>query len=392
MFNAILFLFICFLWLGYAVLIFCYRRFWKQAPNIDHHSLRKDNKPFISIIIPARNEEHNIGALLNSILLQTYDSKCFEVMVMDDFSTDKTPEIIKSFKQPHIHYYSLKDFIGDTSINAYKKKAISTAVSLAKGELMVTIDADCTTDPLWLETIAAFYCFHQPEMIVMPVVISSEKSFIQLFQQLDFMSLQGITGGAVYKKFHGMCNGANLAYTKAAFNSVDGFNDIDAIASGDDMLLMHKIAKKGKHRILYLKSKNVIVKTAPVETIGAFLQQRIRWASKADKYIDKSLFPVLLLVYLFNLSLLILFISGMFKTICFKITTVYFNSWELLLMLLIGKTLIELYFLFPVADFFNKKKSLFLFPMMQPFHIIYTIVAGWLGKFGTYRWKERQVN
>ena len=175
-----------------------------------------------------------------------------------------------------------------------KKKAIETGIQLSKGELIVTIDADCITHPEWLSTIAAFYKKHQPEMIVMPVSIQPTQSFIQLFQSVDFMSLQGITGAAVERNLHGMCNGANLAYTKKAFFEVGGFKGIDDIASGDDMLLMQKIAAKNKNAVKYLKSEKVIVETLPVDTIGEFFQQRIRWASKADQYHDKTLFPVLL--------------------------------------------------------------------------------------------------
>ena len=72
---------------------------------------------------------------------------------------------------------------------------------------------------------------------------------------MDFMVLQGITGAVVYKNNLSMCNGANLAYEKKAFYEVNGFAGIDHIASGDDMLLMHKIWKKYPDRVHYLKSK-----------------------------------------------------------------------------------------------------------------------------------------
>ena len=60
-------------------------------------------------------------------------------------------------------------------------------------------------------------------------------------------------------------------------------------------------------------------------------------------------------------------------------------------VLLLFKTVIELFFLYPVAKFFNQTKLLWWFPIAQPFHILYTVIAGWLGKFGKYTWKERSV-
>ena len=178
-----------------------------------------------------------------------------------------------------------------------------------------------------------------------------------------------------------MCNGANLAYTKNAFNKAGGFSGIDAIASGDDMLLMHKIFKLYPNGIAYLKSKEVIVRTEPAYTITQFFNQRIRWASKADKYDDKRIIAVLILVYFLNVWI---FISG--------VAAFFFNVSFYFIGLLAAKTVIELFFLYPVARFFNKQIILWWFPLAQSFHILYTITAGWLGKFGSYQWKERKVN
>jgi len=114
----------------------------------------------------------------------------------------------------------------------------------------------------------------------------------------------------------------------------------------------------------------------------SFFNQRIRWASKADKYGDKSIFWVLALVYAVNTTLLVLLlVSPFIKN--------GFGNWLVLVLL---KTLIELSFMIPVARFYNQKRALAWFPFMQPFHIIYTVIAGWLGKFGTYQWKGRAVH
>ena len=225
----------------------------------------------------------------------------------------------------------------------------------------------------------------------MPVSIHNNKRPIEIFQALDFMTLQGITGAAVHKKVHSMCNGANLAYTRKAFDTVNGFQGIDAIASGDDMLLMHKIAKQFPNGIAYLKSPDVIISTAPVNGIKDFFNQRIRWASKADKYEDKRIFWVLLLVYFFNVVLLFIPVFILGAAVLGRMNNqigCILKSWLILVSL---KTFIELIFLYPVAQFFKKEKLLWYFPLAQPFHIVYTVIAGWLGKFGSYRWKERIV-
>ncbi len=372
----------------YTLLILYYWKSWISIIDFSPDSYRGPNADFIastkiSVIIPARNEEENMGACLESIVRQSYPAHLFEVLVVDDHSTDETASIVKSYTDKNVKLISLEDFVSN-NLNSYKKKAIEIAIQQSSGELIVTTDADCFVKDSWLQTIAAFYEKHQPAFIAAPVAIDCSNKFIEFFQALDFMTLQGITGSSVNKKIHSMCNGANMAYTKKAFEEVGGYAGIDKIASGDDMLLMHKIYNRYPDKVMFLKSKEVIVQTAPVNSIAEFFNQRIRWASKADKYDDKRIFGVLLLVYLVNVTLLILPIIAVF-------TSTQYSIFHLWLELLLIKTCVELVFLYPVAKFFGKLSMLWLFPVMQPFHIIYTVIAGWLGKFGSYSWKERKV-
>ncbi|MFZ1784907.1 MAG: glycosyltransferase [Ferruginibacter sp.] len=374
----------------YTLLILYYWRSWGTIADFKWQMADGRAVTKISIVIPARNEEENITSCLDSILKQSYPKHLFEVLVVDDHSTDNTAAIVKNYAGQQVKLISLSDFVSD-QINSYKKKAIEIAIHQSTGELIVTTDADCVVPENWLQTMAAFYEKHEPAFIAAPVAINCSNRFIELFQALDFMTLQGITGASVNKKIHSMCNGANMAYTKKAFNEVGGFAGIDHIASGDDMLLMHKIYKRDPDKVLFLKSKDAIVQTAPVGSIAAFFNQRIRWASKADKYDDKRIFAVLLLVYITNLILFLLPFLTIFYPEKLSIIHYPLSIIQLWLIVVLIKTSVELVFLYPVAKFFGKQRMLWLFPFFQPFHIIYTVIAGWLGKFGSYRWKERNV-
>ncbi|HSV10180.1 MAG TPA: glycosyltransferase [Hanamia sp.] len=373
----------------YTALIFFYKICWREIPVYKEATVNNTkNLPFISIIIAARNEEKNIGTCIESIIRQTFPSNKFEVIIINDHSTDNTVSVVLSYKQENIYLINLEDFTQDQILNSYKKKSIETAMQFAKGELIVTTDADCVAPEKWLETLASFYEEKSPVFVALPVAFKNAlkqesflKKFFINFQSLDFMMLQGITGASVYKKFHSMCNGANLAYEKKTFFEVNGFEGIDAIASGDDMLLMHKIQNRYPEKIMFLKSEDVIVETAPAATFKDFIHQRIRWASKADQYTDKKITAVLLLVYFLNAWIFILAVSSFFSVKAFY----YF------LISIAIKTTIEILFLYPVSKFFGKQKLLWWFLPAQPFHILYTIVAGFLGKFGSYQWKERKV-
>ncbi len=378
-----------FLLIPYIALIVYYRQGWVSLKSYDQqHTSPKKSTTFISVIIAARNEEKNIGACIETILNQTYPAHLFEIIIVDDHSLDATVDIVKSFTAPNIRLIKLAETKVGQKVNSYKKKAIETAISISQGDLIITTDADCILKPGWLENMALFYEEQKVVFVAAPVVYidpspkdSMFKKFLKIFQSLDFIMLQGITGASVHRKIHSMCNGANLAYEKKRFYEVEGFKGIDGIASGDDMLLMHKIQEKYPERIGYLKSTNVIVQTQPAETIKEFMNQRIRWASKADKYSDPKITAVLVLVYLFNAWIFFMAVYSFFSK----------SAFHLLLLLIISKTIVEIFFILPIALFFNKQKLLWWFAPAQPFHIIYTLIAGWLGKFGNYSWKGRTV-
>ena len=297
------------LFILYAALIIYYRQSWLKIPLYTPGKVPPQATK-ISVIIAARNEEKNIAGCLDSVCNQTLSKKLYEVIVIDDHSTDATAAIVKTYETKNVTLISLKDIIQNQPTNSYKKKAIEIAIAHSKGDIIVTTDADCVVSPEWLKTLSSFYHENNAVFIAMPVSYTSKNDFLGIFQSLDFMTLQGITGAAVYQRTHNMCNGANIAYSKQAFSQAGGFAGIDTIASGDDMLLMHKIWKQHPDAVYFLQSQKVIVQTQPMKTIRDFFNQRIRWASKADKYDDKRIFWVLVIVYFFNLLLLLLpFIS-----------------------------------------------------------------------------------
>lgn len=259
------------LFVVYAALILYYAISWTGIPTFEPGLEEEENpaalQPKLSIIIPARNEEQKIAACLNSVCNQLYPAHLYEILVVDDHSTDATATIVRTYAEKNVQLISLKDEVTGGKLNAYKKKAIELAVARASGELIIATDADCVVTENWLDTIAAFYLKNNAAFIAMPVTYNSSSNFLEIFQALDFMTLQGITGASVHKKIHSMCNGANLAYTKKAFEEVNGFKDIDTIASGDDMLLMHKIYQQQPGKVFFLKSKKVIVHTADRKSV-----------------------------------------------------------------------------------------------------------------------------
>ncbi len=366
----------------YALLIHVYRVWFRRLKPFKYENDAEPATRF-SIIIPARNEEVSITTCIQSILQNNYPKQLVEIIVIDDHSTDQTVNIVLKLQQQHhnIRLIKLADVLKGQQLNSYKKKAIEMAVAQSTGEWIVTTDADCIVTTDWLAVYDAYIRQYDPVFVAAPVMFLNTGSWVSIFQCLDFISLQGITAASVSSGFHSMCNGANLAYRKDVFNEVGAFKGIDSIASGDDMLLMHKIQTAYPKRIGYLFSQKAVVKTLPMPGWKSFINQRIRWASKADSYNDRRIYWVLLYVYVLNLLLFLLpFTMHWYQPV--------FYYWLGLLLL---KTFSEFTFMYFAASFFDLQRLLRWFPFMQPFHILYTVIAGWLGKFGKYQWKGRTV-
>jgi len=345
---------------------------------LDEHTLSATvDNGLLSVIIPARNEEKNIANLLNALAQQTYPKKFFEVIVVDDFSEDATADIVRNFPLPNLILIQPEI----SSQASSKKKAIEAGINRATGELIITTDADCIPQIYWLETINNFYVTTDAVFVAAPVKFLHDQSFLQLFQSLDFLTLQGITAASVSSDMYAMCNGANLAYKKEAFENVKGFEGIDKVATGDDMLLMHKIRRKYPGKIFYLKSKEAITSTQPMFSWRDFFMQRKRWASKTLVYDDYKIVAVLVFVYLLNCLFIALIIASLFHAFYWWFV---FGFW-------LAKTIIELPFIKAVAKFYEEKaitKYLFFF---QPLHIMYTVFTGIASQFGKYDWKGRKT-
>ncbi len=366
----------------YALLIFLYYRWFEKLKpfTVNNSAIVFKNK--FSIIIPARNEAAQIATCIESIMANPYPTDLFEVIVVDDFSTDSTAAIVTRLKEKYsnLHIVRLAHWIS-SPINSYKKKAIETGIAQSTYEWIITTDADCMVPNKWLENFDNYLQQHHTKLVAAPVMFTYNGSALQAFQCLDFLSLQGITAASVSAGFHSMCNGANLCYEKEAFHSVNGFAGVDDIASGDDMLLMYKIQQAYQNSCGYLFSSDAIVQTAPMPNWTSFINQRIRWASKASSYKDKRIFYVLLLVYFTNLFIL-----------SFLLLTVFdISSLLWFIIFVIAKTVVEWAFMNSVARFYKLQKMMPLFLLFQPVHITYTVIAGWLGRFGSYQWKGRTV-
>lgn len=363
--------------LSYAGLMIWYRRGWDQTPVF------KPGNSFvpqtrIAVIIPARNEEDVIGECLKSLLAQDYPKDLLQIIVVDDHSDDATAAIAESLG---VRVLRMADFPHPEG-QAFKKYALQKGIEAAtSADLIVTTDADCTAGPQWIRTIAAFYQKESPAAIVAPVRYNPTGDWLDVFQTLDFATMQGITAAVNTLGIGTMANGANLAFSKKAFEAVGGYKGTTHLATGDDYLLVHKLQTAFPGKVGYLKAREAFVATAPQPDMLSFFQQRIRWASKSGKYKDKWLTVQLALVYAVNLALLIAFFAAFTPAL----------YWGSFLFFLVIKVAAEYYFLEPVLRYYRLSHLALYFLLLQPLHIFYIVLAGFLGFVGKYEWKARTI-
>ena len=376
-FNTIKFISV-FLTIYYLVVVSTFIRGWHKIKQGVHPAEKIDGKTLVTVIIAARNEEGSIAKTLDDLIAQRYPKELTEIIFVDDHSTDRTSEIIRSYAKYGVKLIVLNE---DSALNSYKKMAIQRAIGQSSGQLIITTDADCRMGPNWLQTIIAFYEANSFKMISSPVSFFEERNFFEKAQSLEFLYLIGLGASTIGNERPSTCNGANLAYEKQAFYEVGGFKGIDELASGDDELLLHKMAAKFKKSIGFLKNEEAMVYTHAKRTLAEFLQQRKRWASKSTKYKNKAIIVLGVGVWLFNLSILVNLLLAMVNIDYLKIG----------LSQLASKVLFEFFFLYGVTKFANRRALLALQPVLSVAHIVYIIYIGIAGNTGKYNWKGRMV-
>lgn len=335
----------------------------------------------ISVIIPVRNEAKNIISLLEDLNQQNYPFSSFEVFVMNDNSEDETRTLVESFQKESHYILHLKDITQSGKIASPKKQAITQAVGLAKGELIICTDGDCRVSSEWLTLICQYYQAKNAKFISAPVTFLDNSHIFTKMQIVEFASLIGTGASSLFLGFPNMCNGANLAYPKKVFYEVKGYEGVENLASGDDEFLMHKIAKKYPKQIYFLKHQQAIVNTTAQEKLSGFIHQRRRWASKWSYY--KSMSPKVLASFIFLIHLLLIltaissFIGNLDK--------------DFFLVQILLKISIEFVFLSALLNFLKKKRLIpyiFLVQLIYPFYILY---FGIFSRKKEFVWKGRNM-
>ena len=330
-----------------------------------------------SILVPFRDEEAHLPALIKSLDEMDYPKRLFEVIFINDDSIDDSVELSLRLLTSSSIDFRIID--ATRKSNSPKKDAIETAISLAKYPWIITTDADCTVPELWLQECHNFIITSDIKMLVAPVTYTSSFSPFNQFQLLDMLSLQGATIGGFGLRLPFLCNGANFIYKKALFITLNGFDGNDNIASGDDVFLLEKALKKYPKQVKYLKSKEAIVTTRPQPSLHGLIQQRVRWAAKGSAYNNLFGKGVGLLILLMNAAVL----AAFFLSFIGVFNVLYSIG------LLILKLGVDYLLLYRSADFFNQLQSLRYYIFSAVFYPFFSTFVATYAMFNGYKWKGR---
>lgn len=367
---------------AYFILIYYYLKGWLKTPS---HNTRKKDLPNskATIVVSVRNEEANVVNCLKSILNQKIPANYFEIIVVNDFSTDRTLDEIAKVEAENLSVYRLREFFPPEYAQIpNKKRAITLAVSKAKYDVVITADGDCIYPEYWLLSMLQYYDRTKRKLITAPVNYVKKEGFWNDFLMMDLAAMIGVTAGSIAQSKPVMANGANMLFEKEAFYKVNGYEGNDHIPSGDDIFLLQKINHYYKDAVGFIKNDSAIAVTLPPATFSDFLQQRIRWTSKSSKMADKKVKFVLLLNYLFCLiAFSTLFILPFFDIVLLGAG----------LMILGLKMVVDFIFFSNILAFYNRTNLLKWLFAIELMHIVYVTVMGFLAIFGTYSWKGRKV-
>jgi len=334
------------------------------------------SRPFVTVIVPARNEEATLPYLLDSLACQSYPRELYEVVVINDHSTDETRQVAAGYASNHqnIRVFDLHDLAKNSSP---KKLAIAQGIIRSKGEIILTTDADCLVPQRWIEILVGHFG-ENTGAVMSWLQIKSRASLLNRIDAMDSFALVLIGAGAVGLGLPFVANAANFGYRKKVFEEVNGFQGIEQFVSGDDDLFLLKMRRKTNWQVAFANDPAACVWTRPASTWKHFFSQRIRWASKG------TIYPLLLqtleiTIYGYYAVLVLMPLLALVKP---SLLFFFITSFTV-------KVLLDGHLLRSGHKQLGRKWNYLDFLIGEGFNMAYILFVGIAGMFGKFQWKDR---
>ena len=259
--------------------------------------------PRVSVVVPARNEAARLDACLGALTASSYPASAFEIVVVDDFSTDDTARIAEGWaaRRPNVRLLRLAGTGLDASAG-HKGAALAAGIRASTGTLVLTTDADCTADAGWVDALARMFASEAVGFVAGWVRMTPGRSWLGRMQALEFAGLVGVGAGALGAGDPNMCNSASMAYPRAVFDALSPADE-SARTPWDDERLLHAIAAHPTLEARFCPSFAATVTTTPEPTFSAYFAQRRRWAATGAQYDTPGAAYTARLTWAFNVLL-----------------------------------------------------------------------------------------
>ncbi|MFA4838420.1 MAG: glycosyltransferase [Candidatus Neomarinimicrobiota bacterium] len=326
--------------------------------------------PSVSVIVCARNEAPVISRLLQSLANLRYPEDKYEVILIDDDSSDGTQNVMNYYAAGKENWKVLRHDKSTDPLKG-KKGAITQGVRESRGEIIMVTDADCVVPPDWIASMVA--CFRPGVgMVLGHSPIEVREGFMNIYERFDTLCEASVAAASTYYNKPTHANGRNLAYRKQAFDDVGGYNSGANTDTGDDFFLMQKIRTQTRWRFAYNTDPASFVLTEPMTFGKKYIHQQLRRNSKAFN-LTIPFFLLGMIVFFFHVVLAILVFSP--------------SLWNWLGILLIFKFLSEFIATYHGARLFGQADLLKYFPVLWAIYPVCYLTSQLVGSLKLYRWK-----
>ncbi len=311
-----------------------------------------DKLPDATVIVAARNEEANILRCLSSLENLIYPVNKLEIIIVDDRSTDSTGSIIDNFISGKPRF---KKIITKKEIGRLKGKtnALANGIEIAKGEIILTTDADCEVNPKWAYTIASYY--REDVAAVNGFTTQVADNSFSGMQAIDFIYLLIAASGTINLKEPISCIGNNMSYRRSAYLEVGGYENLPFSVT-EDFNLLKAIYKLKKYKVIYPLDKDTLITSIPCKTYKELYRQKKRWSVGGLGVPLRGYF---------------IMVWGFFTNLCLLLTPLFFS--HVWLYLAVFKIAVDFLLLFPVHKILGIQKNLKYFFNFQLYYVIYVV-------------------
>jgi cellulose synthase/poly-beta-1,6-N-acetylglucosamine synthase-like glycosyltransferase len=251
-----------------------------------HSDLSDKKTEFVSVIIAVKNEARLLPRCLSALARQSYPYDKFEIIVIDDHSTDETWSILQSYAVLYPCIRPIK--VDRMDYKSSKKSALETGILMASGSLLLLTDADTLPPSGWIQSMVNRFAPHTGLVAGFSPQTVPDKPLWNNILFIDSLAAAFVSAATIGWGSGVTCTGRNLAYRKQAYMDVQGFSSTPDLLSGDDDFILRSIARHPVWQVTYTFERKSCVAAQGPSTLKTFWKQKRRHLSAGRSYSTTS--------------------------------------------------------------------------------------------------------